>query len=81
MDALPLKPETAAKLEELARLRGSDPIEFANQAFGDWLTEEHEEYEATCKAVERGYADVEAGRTRPAATVLSDLCRKHDISR
>lgn len=81
MDALPLKPETAAKLEELARLRGSDPVEFANQAFRDWLTEEQEEYEATCKVIERGFADVQAGRTRPAAAVLSDLRSKRAVAR
>jgi predicted transcriptional regulator len=81
MDSIPLKPETAAQLEEVARLRGRDPIDVANHALREWLTQEREDFEDACRGIERGHADFEAGRSRPARDVLNDLRRKHDVPR
>ena len=81
MENLPLKPETAARLEDLARSRGRDPIDVANGALEEWLDQEREEFDETCQAVERGHADFQAGRTRPAQDVLNDLRQKYGIPR
>lgn len=81
MENLPLKPETAAALRELARLRGRDPVEVANSALEEWLEGEREDFEEACRGIERGHADFEAGRSRLASEALSDLRRKYDIPR
>lgn len=81
MENLPLKPETAAEIEEIARRRGLDPIEAANTALAEWVAEERKDFEDACRGIERGMADFEAGRSRPASDVFRDLRRKYDIQR
>ena len=81
MESLPLKPETAARLEELARLRGRDPVEVANGALEEWLEQEQGDFEDACRGIEGGHANFEAGRARPARDVLNDLRRKYDLPR
>jgi hypothetical protein len=46
-----------------------------------WLIENQtpEEQAETLEAIRQGLEDMYAGRTRPAAEVLRDLCRKHDL--
>lgn len=36
--------------------------------------------EETLQAIQRGLEDMYAGRTKPAADALRDLCRKHGIA-
>jgi predicted transcriptional regulator len=37
------------------------------------------DFEDACRGIERGHADFEAGRSRPAQDVLNDLRRKYDL--
>lgn len=37
------------------------------------------ERKGTLEAIRRGFADVEAGRVRPAREALAELRRKHDL--
>ena len=46
-----------------------------------WLIENRspEEETETLEAICEGFADLAAGRTRPAEDVMRDLCRKHNL--
>lgn len=79
MESLPIKPETAAKLEELARLRSQDPIKLGGEALEDWLAQKAEEFEESCKAIEQGLRSARAGLGSPADQVFSELRRTHGI--
>lgn len=79
METIPITAERKAEFETLARRQGKDPAELVDQALAAWLEWDRDDFEATVVAVEEGYADVESGRSRPAADVLSDLRRKHGI--
>ncbi len=81
MDTIPLKPERKAQLEEYARRRGQDPATALDQALGNYLEWERQDFAEAVEGIHRGYQDVRAGRTKPAAEFLSELRRKHDISR
>ena len=79
METIPISPERKAQLEASVRQQGKDPAQVADEASSAWLDWEREDFEATVAAVEEGYADFEAGRSRPAEDVLTDLRRKHGI--
>jgi len=40
---------------------------------------QRQDFAEAVEGVRRGYGDVKAGKTRPAAEVLADLRRKYDI--
>jgi len=44
----------------------------------DW---ERQDYQESVNAIRRGYEDVKAGRTRPAAEFLEELREKHGFPR
>ncbi|MFY9559563.1 MAG: hypothetical protein WAQ52_04950 [Terriglobales bacterium] len=79
MDMIPLKPERRAQLEEYAKRRGQDPAAALDEALAAYLEWERQDFAEATEGIRRGYEDVKAGRTRPAAEFLSDLRRKHDI--
>ena len=79
MDALTLKPETAARLEQFAREVGKDPAVLADAAVEDWLARQTDDFEDACRGIEEGIADFLAGRSQPAEEALTDLRRKHGI--
>lgn len=81
MELIPLKPERKAELEEYARRRGQDPETALDEALAAYLEWERQDFAQAVEGVRRGYDDMKGGRTRSAAEVLSDLRRKHDISR
>ena len=81
MESIPLSAERKAELEASARRQGKDLAEVAEAAVAAWLEWERDDFEATVEAIAEGFADVEAGRTRPAEDVLNDLRRKHGLSR
>jgi hypothetical protein len=41
--------------------------------------ESQEERDETLRAIRRGFADVEAGRVRPAREAVAELRRKHNL--
>jgi len=81
MDMIPLKPERRAQLEEYAKRRGQDPVAALDDALATYLEWEREDFDEAVERIQRGLEDMKAGRGRPAAEVLADLRRKHDLSR
>ncbi len=53
-----------------------------DEALGLWEYENQTDAERddALQAIHRGFADVDAGRTRPAEDVIRDLFRKHKIA-
>jgi predicted transcriptional regulator len=78
---IPLKPERRAQLEEYAERRGLEPAAALDDALAAYLEWERQDFAQAVEGVGRGYEDVKAGRTRPAAEFLADLRRKHDLPR
>ncbi len=81
MDMMPLKPERKAQLEEYAKRRGQEPAAALDEALAAYLEWERQDFAQAVEGVGRGYEDLRAGRTRPAAEFLADLRRKHDLPR
>jgi len=81
MDMIPLKPERKAQLEEYAKRRGQDPAAALDDALATYLEWERQDFAKAVEGIRRGYEDVRAGRTRPAAEFLTDLGRKHGLPR
>ena len=79
MDTIPLRPERRAQLEEYAKRRGQDPAAALDEALAAYLEWERQDFVEATEGIRRGYEDVKAGRTRPAAEFLADMRRKHDI--
>ena len=81
MEALPLKPERLAQLEDLARRRGKSTADALDDALADYFEWERQDYQETIEAVRQGVEDVKAGRTEPAEQFLDDFARKHGLPR
>ncbi|MGB8985708.1 MAG: hypothetical protein WCC37_03655 [Candidatus Sulfotelmatobacter sp.] len=81
MDAIPLKPERKAQLEEYARRRGQEPAAALDEALAAYLEWERQDFADAAEGIGRGYQDLRAGRTRPATEFLADLHRKNDLPR
>lgn len=81
MEALPLKPERLAQLEDFARRRGKSTVDALDDALADYLEWERQDYQETVEAVRQGYEDVKAGRSEPAEQFLDDFARKHGLPR
>jgi predicted transcriptional regulator len=79
MEAVPLKPERKAQLEEYARRRGQDLSAALDEALAAYFEWERQDFAEAVQGIREGYADVAAKRTRVAADVLSDLRRKHGL--
>ncbi len=73
METLSLKPERQAQLEEYAQRRGQDPSAALDDALGAYLKWERQDFEEAVEGIRRGFADVQAGRTRPAGELLNRL--------
>ena len=81
MDTITLKPERRAQLEEYAHRVGQDPADALDEALANYLEWERQDFEDAVEGIHRGYEDMKAGRTRPAAEFLDDMRRKHDLPR
>jgi predicted transcriptional regulator len=81
MDAVPLKPERQAQLEEYARRCGKDPADALDDALAAFFDAEYRDFEEALEGIKRGYDDVRAGRHRPAKEFLDSLRLKHDLPR
>jgi len=79
MEMLPLKPERRAQLEDYARRHGKDTVSALDDALGDWLEWERQDFQEAVDGIRRGYEDVKAGRTRPAAEFIAEMRRKHGL--
>ncbi|HLX85133.1 MAG TPA: hypothetical protein VKR59_14630 [Terriglobales bacterium] len=81
MDMMPVKPERKAQLEEYAQRHGKDTIAALDEVLATYLDWERQDYQESVNAIRRGYDDVKAGRTRPAAEFLEELREKHGFPR
>ena len=81
MDVIPIKPERKAQLEEYAQRRGQDTAAALDDALAEYLEWERQDYQKSVEAIRRGYEDVKAGRSRPAAEFLEELREKHGFPR
>jgi len=79
MDTISLTPQRKAQLEEYAQRRGQDPAAALDEALASYLEWERQDFEEAAQGVREGYADVKAGRTRPAAEFLAELRKKHGL--
>jgi predicted transcriptional regulator len=81
MDMIPLKPERKAQLEEYALRHGQDPATALDDVLAAALEWEQQEYREAVEGIRRGYADLRAGRTRPAAEFLADMRQRYGLPR
>jgi predicted transcriptional regulator len=81
MELIPIKPERKAELEEYAQRHGQDTAAALDEALAAYLDWERTDYQEAVEGVRRGYEDVKAGRTRPAADFLDELREKHGVPR
>jgi len=81
MDVIPLKPERRAQLEEYAQRHGQDAAAALDEVVATYLEWERQDYDEAVECIRRGYEDVKAGRTRPAAEFLEELRVKHGFPR
>lgn len=78
---MPVKPERKAQLEEYAQRHGKDAIAALDDVLATYLDWERQDYQESVEAIRRGFEDVKAGRTRPAAEFLEELREKHGFPR
>jgi predicted transcriptional regulator len=81
MELIPIKPERKAELEEYAQRHGQDTAAALDEALAAYLDWERTDYQEAVEGVRRGYEDVKAGRTRPAADFLDEVRDKHGFPR
>ena len=81
MDAVPVKPERLAQLEEFARRRGRSMVDALDDVLADYLEWERQDYQEAVEGIRQGYEDVKAGRTKSADQFLDDFARKHGLPR
>ena len=79
MEMILLKPERQAQLEDYAQRHGQDPSAALDDVLATYLAWEQQDCDEAVAGISRGFRDVEAGRTRPAADFLADLRRKYDF--
>lgn len=81
MEMMPVKPERKAQLEEYAQRHGQDTTAALDEVLATYLEWERQDYRESGQAIHRGYEDVKAGRTRPAAEFFEELREKHGFPR
>jgi predicted transcriptional regulator len=80
MDAIPIKPERKAQLDDYAQRYGQSVTDALDEALAAYLEWERADYREAVEGVRQGYEEVKAGRTRPAAQFLAEMRRKYGIS-
>lgn len=81
MDMMPVKPERKAQLEEYANRHGQDTADALDDVLATYLEWERQDYQEAVESIRKGYEDVKADRTRPAAEFLEELREKHGFPR
>jgi predicted transcriptional regulator len=81
MDAIPIRPERRAQLDDYAQRYGQSVTDALDEALAAYLEWERTDYQQAVEGIRRGYEDAKAGRSRPAAAeFLSEMRRKYAIS-
>jgi len=81
MEMLPVKPERKAQLDNYAQRHGHDTAAALDEVLANYLEWEEQDYRASVEAISKGFDDVKAGRTRPAAEFLEELRAEHGFPR
>jgi predicted transcriptional regulator len=81
METVSITAERKAQLEEYARRHGQDATAALDEALGTYLEWERADLEQALGGVRRGYEDVKAGRTRPAAEFFEEVRKLYDFPR
>ena len=76
-----LSPERQAQLNEYAARRGQDPASALDEVLASALDWERQDYQEAVQGIRLGYADLQAGRVRPADESFEDLRVKHGLPR
>ena len=81
MATIPLKPERMAQLEDYAHRHGQDPAVALDAVLAEYLDWEQQDYQQAVEGIQRGFADLKAGRTEPAEQAFEKLREKHGLPR
>lgn len=79
VEMVPIKPERKAELERFALEHGQSPADTLDDAIASYLAWQKQDFDEAVEGIRRGWKDVKAGRTRPAAAVFEKLRRKHGL--
>ena len=76
-----LSEERHAQLNDYAQRHGQDLSAALDEVLADALAWDRLEHEETVAGIQRGLADLKAGRVKPASQVFDELRVKHGLSR
>jgi predicted transcriptional regulator len=79
MEVIPIKPERKAQLEAYAQRRGQDTAAALDEALGEYLAWEQQDFQEAVEGIRQGYEDVKAGRTQSAEEAFEELRAKHGL--
>jgi hypothetical protein len=79
MEMMPITPERKAQLDAYAQRHGQDAVAALDDLLADYFAWAQQDYDDTIAAALRGYEDVKAERTKPAADVYELLRLKHGL--
>jgi predicted transcriptional regulator len=66
MEMVPLTSERKAQLDDYAQRHGQEPAAALDEVLAEALAWERQDYQEAVEGIRQGYADLEAGRTKPA---------------
>jgi hypothetical protein len=81
MEMMPLKPQRKAQLDEYALRHGQDPATALDEVLAAALEWDQQDYHEAVECIQRGYADLQAGRTQHVEEVFEELRVKHGLPR
>ena len=81
MDAMPIKPERKAQLEDYAHRHGQDTATVLDDALAEYLEWEKRDFSEAVEGIREGYDDLNAGRTQSADEVFEELRTEHGLPR
>ena len=81
METIPLKPERKAQLEDYAQRHGQDPATALDDVLAEALEWDRQDYTEAVEGIQKGYADLQAGRVRQFEESFEELRVKHGLPR
>jgi predicted transcriptional regulator len=81
MDAIPIRPERKAQLEDYAQRHGQEPAAALDDVLAEALEWEQQDYQEAVEGIRQGYEEFKAGRARPVEEAFEELREKHGLPR